>query len=478
MALWKKKLATVMLISGDRLTVVQGQDDRVDYFNSTEILWSDREKAREGLLKIFPSARRRQAAELCLVLPRMMFFSKQIRLPSIDEEELHKMAALQISQHLPYPVEQAAWDLVVSLQRASSSDVLLLAIQLESVMKYLRPLSAAGITPTQVTISSDAASALLGSMDLTLQKVLFLPEEQYSEFCFCTSDNNFYFSRGIVYGHQDFQTDKLKDFFTQVRLTFESHRKSFPQSAISAGYYLQGFAKEFPQDFLETLSQESGVIWKELPIDHLLKSFAPGRSQSLPSSSNMVAGLAMLRRGFDKMCNFLPREYKTRNIVKAVRRNMVAISLLVFGVIIATTLAVTAPVVKKWEYGQKLDQQLRLIEKPFLKSRKEQALWTAITQSLEERVSPLKLVEQIYGSTPEGIVFTRIQITGRNDLQLEGHALQSSAVNDLQEKMIVSPLFRDVRLERSTRRAGPTGETVQFIITAKLQNASRAKETP
>ncbi len=232
MALLQQKSVTILLVSGDRLTIVQGNESRVDFFNSTQISWSDEQAAREELLKLFRMSRRRPSGAVCLVLPRTLFFSKQIRLPSVDEEELRKMASLQINQHLPYPVEQAAWDLVVVQQRGSTSEVLLLSIQLESVMKYLRVLAGAGIHPVQVTISSNAAAALLGSADLTSQKVLFLPEENISEFCFCMPDNNFYSSRGIVYGHRDFQTEKLKDFFAQVRMTFEAHRKNFPQSAV------------------------------------------------------------------------------------------------------------------------------------------------------------------------------------------------------------------------------------------------------
>lgn len=479
MALWKQKIATVLLVSGERLTVVQGHEARVEFFNSAEVNWSHEQKAREDLAKLIPSARRKQIRDLCLVLPRLMFFSKQVRLPSVDADELRKMAALQISQHLPYPAEQAAWDIVIGQPRGSSTEVLILAIQLESVMKYLRSLSVAGLAPTHVTISSNAAAALLGSLDMTSQKVLFLPEDNYSEFCFCTSDNNFCSSRGIVYGEKDFGTEKVKDFFIQVRLTFEAHRKNFPQNTVAAGYYLKGFIQGVPQDFWETLNQESGILWKELPVDNLLKIFAAVRAPGKPTiTADMLVGLAFLRRGFNRICNFLPREYKARNTVRALRQNMAAISFSVLGVILSMTLAVSAPVIKKWDYARRLDNELKLVENPFLKLRKERALWSAMTRGLEARVSPLRFVEELYRSAPQGIAFSRIQVRAFNELELEGQAFQSSTVNDLQEKLIASSLFRDVRLERTIRRPGPMGEVVQFTISAKLQNTQTTKDSP
>ncbi len=471
----QKKLLTVLSVGHGNLTVVQGTGTRLDFCSQTTIDWDNEQKAREAVLALLPLPQRRQIGELCLVLPRVMFFTKLIHLPSTDEQELKKMANLQISQHLPYAPEQAVWDLVICGRRGMASDVLIMALQREAVMKYLRVLSGAGLFPTIVTVSSWALAGLLNTMDPSAHLVLFFPDEVSTEICFGI-EGRFYFSRGIVYGLKDFKKDDLDDFFSQTRLTFAAQRKGFSQYAAPTGFYLTCLANGFSPEFLEQLTKESGIAWKELLVEDFRKklgifSFSKGQNVTVDA----VAVIPFLRSGFKNLSNFLPKDFKERQNVKAGRKTRIALFLLVIGSLLSVTLAICAPAIKKFQQKKRLDEELKRVESPFLKLRKEEELWVAIRRELDKRISPLSFIEELYNSLPPGIVFSRIRISEQNELNIEGQALQSSAVNDFQEKMIAASLFHDVRLEHRVRLTTPYGEVSQFEITAKLQKPALSK---
>lgn len=140
------------------------------------------------------------------------------------------------------------------------------------------------------------------------------------------------------------------------------------------------------------------------------------------------------------------------------------------------TLSVGAPVVRKTQQLQLLNEELERVKNPFLQLRKEQELWTAVKGAcLQKHVAPLSLIQELYRIIPQGISFSKIRIGSQNEFQLEGQALQSSAVNELQEKMMAGSLLRDVRLEHTVRRTSPQGEVIWFVISAKVRDIAGDK---
>lgn len=440
--LLKKKILTVLSIGDDRLTVVQGSESKLDFVNSVNVDWTNAQNVSDTLSKIFSSAQRRNVRDLCLILPRQMFFMKLIHLPSIDESELRKMTALQIAQHLPYPEGQAVWDIVVCDRHGSTSDVMILAVQSEVVMKYLRILYSAKLFPTVVTLSSCVLSEFISTTQTSSHTVVFCPDVNSSEICFCR-EGQFYYSRAIA---------NTNEFAKQVRLTFEARHKSFAQiDQPAAGIYLTSSFSNVPQGLLDKLREESGIDWKELSF----------------SKENPIEK-SLLREGFKGISNFLPRDIKNRYNNMKGRKNFITLIILGLAAILSVTLAVSAPAIKKITQIRLLDQQLQKIEGPFLKSQEELDLRATLQQRLDQRISPLLLVQELYATVPQSISFSRIQVSNINTLNLEGQALQSTVVNEFQEMMIANALFGDVRLEHAVRRNTASGEVIHFAITAKL----------
>ncbi|MCB9757585.1 MAG: PilN domain-containing protein [Candidatus Omnitrophica bacterium] len=465
-----KKLITVISVGPSRVTVAQGSGLKLDFFAGADVVWSDEQKSRDALLTLMPLKRRRHVRELCVVLPRAMFFTKLIHLPSVDEQEIRKMAALQIGQLLPYAQEQAVWDCIVCGQTDLVSDVLIVAAQREAVMKYLRVLLSAGLSPTFVTLSSQVLANLLGTGDLTDHRVLFFLDERSTEICFCLN-GRFYSSRGIIYGAKDLTDGNFTDFWAQVRLTFASQRKNFPQYAAPSGLCLTRFMDNLPSGFLEHLIQESGIAWDYFSFDDFKKklgAFSLSSQQIVDVDVLMV--LAILRQNIRNMNNFLPKDFRDRHSVKAGRKNAMVLIFFILMSVLTMTLSVGAPVVKKTQQLQLLNEELERVKNPFLQLRKEQELWTAVKSSLQKHAAPLSVIQELYRIIPQGISFSKIRIGSQNEFQLEGQALQSAAVNELQEKMMAGRLLRDVRLDHTVRRASSQGEVIWFVISAKVRD--------
>lgn len=475
MGLFYKKLLTVFVVGQNQLTIAQGSNTKLDSCISTPIDWADEKKSAEQLSKFLVPAIRRQIGELCLVLPRSIFFTRFIHLPSVDPQEIHKMVSLQINQLLPYVPEQAVWDFVVCAERNSGTDVLVLAAQRQTLMKYLQIFSSAGCFPTVVTASSFALAALSSIVFSTGNTALFLADESSSEICFCDRAK-FYSSRAISYGTKDFSNDQAQDFWVQIRLTFEAQRKGFSQYGVACGLYFLPSPDYFPPGFSEQLAKVSGIAWEEASIETCKKKIGQAYlSNQKVLSSDMLMAVSVLSRGIKNLGNFLPKNFKDRHNITARRRDAIVIMVLFLASVLSLTLAVSSPIIKKIQQINSLDEQLTKIRKPFLKLRKQKEIQSVIAQRLEKQFSPLGLVEELYRIVPDGVVFLKIQVSEENKVDLQGQALESSTVNDLQEKMTASNLFNDLRLEHTFRKPGPMGEVMHFSISANFLSTAPAK---
>ncbi len=475
MPFFKNKLLTLLSVDQNRLSVLQGNNVKLDFFASGLMDWADEKKAAALLATLLPAIQRRQISESCLVLPRIMFFSKLISLPTIDEQEIRKMVSLQISQYLPYPPEQAVWDFIICGHRGSASDVMILSVQMEALMKYLRVLALQGIFPSVITLSSACLFSLLSALSSKSHQVIFYLQENSTEICF-SMEGKYYFSRAIAYGSKDLEGDNLSSFLAQVRKTFEVQRKSFSQYTVLQGLYLTRSPQNLSEEFLEKLSKESGIAWSELTLDEFKKSsgaFSFPHQQDL--SVDTVLNLPLLRSGFKNVGNFLPQNLKEKYNVKISRRKTIAFIFLVIGSILSLTFAVAAPCLKKAQQVKLLEKELKSIENPFLKLRQEKELQAVIKKGLDANTSPLAIIEELYRALPSGVSLSSIRLSEKNELALEGQALQSSLVNDLSDKMNAIPLFEEVQLEHTLRRLSVVGEVFQFDIKAKIRKKSPAK---
>ncbi len=469
MRVLNKQLLTVFLVGQSQLTVVQGSNTKVDFSTSVSIDWADEQKAFASLQALILPSVRRQIGELCLVLPREMFFTKIISLPSVDEQEIRKMVSLQIGQLLPYVPQQAVWDIVVCGQRNLVSDVLILAVARQAVMKYLRILSLAGFSPTVVTLSSYALAGLLARVDSTGHKAFFFADENSTEICFCT-EGKFYSSRSIAYGTKDFISGNLLGFWNSLRLTFDTQRKNFSQYGPVSGFYLRRSFDDFSPGFLEQLAKVSGISWEDILSQELKKKMGAFYSPNQKDfSADVMIALPVLQQDLKNVCNFLPKDFKDKHSLKAGRQSVIVFVCFFLMSVLSLTLALAAPIFKKAQHIKSLDEQIKRIESPFLKLRKEQEILASLKSDLARRVSLLDLVQELYAVAPSGVAFTRIRLSEQNKLDLEGQAFISSAVNDLQEKMTGSFLFSDVNIEHTVRRSGPLGEVVRFEITSKIK---------
>lgn len=463
-------MTTVLLAGPNDLTVIRGNAQRLDVCVRGPVNWPDSQNAGRMLSEVLPASQRKAMGDIWLVLPRSIFFSKMVYFPTIDEQEIKKMAALQISQHLPYDEEQAVWDIVVCQRRGNSSDVMILAIQREKIMTYLKVLETQGLTPSVITVSSCVLAALSAVQNPDGPMALLVPGEQSTEICFCAA-GKFYYSRSMAFGTKDFH-GRTEDMATQVRLTFEAHHKNFFVDGAFDGLCLFDATESVPPAVLEP----SGIVWKNFEPESFRKKFGIfSISKNVSVLPEAWAGIAAIRKGTAEFCNFLPADHRERHKVMAGKKNLIVFSCLVIGVLLSLTFAYGAPIIKKNQYVRSLKDQLRMVQSPFLKARNEKALWIALERRMNEHLPALELIDGLYQVLQPGISFSRIRVSGQNDLSLEGLALQSSLINDFQEKMISANVFRDVHLEHSVRRTGINGEVIQFVITSKLRAPSTEK---
>ena len=94
-------------------------------------------------------------------LPRRLVTMRSVSFPAVGEEELQGILDYEVERHVPFPPEEAQYDVQVLERDAEKATVLLAAARKEEIGRYLALLQEAGITPTAVGGSTVASLNVL-----------------------------------------------------------------------------------------------------------------------------------------------------------------------------------------------------------------------------------------------------------------------------------------------------------------------------
>ncbi len=94
-------------------------------------------------------------------LPRRLVTMRSVSFPAVGEEELQGILDYEVERHVPFPPEEAQYDVQVLERDAEKATVLLAAARKEEIGRYLALLQEAGITPTAVGVSTVASLNVL-----------------------------------------------------------------------------------------------------------------------------------------------------------------------------------------------------------------------------------------------------------------------------------------------------------------------------
>jgi|CXWL01.1.fsa_nt_gi hypothetical protein len=399
---------------------------------------------------------------LYVVLPRRVFIFRIFLLPTHSEIEIKKMVALQIGEHIPYKEQEAVWEHII-LEKMSDgyARVLLMVTNIDIIKRYLKVLSATGMNPTTVTISSwdlvgwlKRTKSAQNKFEKTVSFVLRI-ESSFTEICFCDHEF-FYFSREIQLGSNDLNSGSIEELKEQINLTLVTYRK-------------EKMGPD-PTDCL-VLSESSDVML----LEEYLKSIFGFVSFSGMQGDNIGGydetyrgGLGILEMECKELSNFLPLNLKDNFNTRMWFKTWLRTFILFLCVLISMIAAFCAPLYKKLNQLDQLKQEVLRVHPQAEKAENKIIIWKAIQGELSNRIAMVDILDELYRLTPEDVTFTNLRFQGIK-LNIQGQAIRGAAVNEFQSNLVNSTLFSNVTLQFANKKPAEADEITIFSITTNIQ---------
>lgn len=114
------------------------------------------EQIRAGIASFLANNKIAKTERVFVSLPGQAVFNRTITLPPVEAKRLPEIVKYEAQQQIPFPIDDVIWDyqLVSEPGAIGEMEVILFAIKKEVVQNYLANLSAAGLNPQGVQISS------------------------------------------------------------------------------------------------------------------------------------------------------------------------------------------------------------------------------------------------------------------------------------------------------------------------------------
>ena len=92
--------------------------------------------------------------EASFILPGNVLLSKTLRVPKVELDKQKKVVAFELSQKMPFPLENLLWDFLVIDDDGIEQEILSFAIKPEVVEKLIQVIFRCGIIPKLFTPGS------------------------------------------------------------------------------------------------------------------------------------------------------------------------------------------------------------------------------------------------------------------------------------------------------------------------------------
>jgi Tfp pilus assembly protein PilN len=383
---------------------------------------------------------------LVLGIPRTQVSIKFSTLPVSDDHEVEQMVGYKLNSLFPYRQEKLIFDHAVTHKDANGySEVMLIAVQKEAIVKQILLLKKAGLIPDTIDLST-----------VSLCNQFFKLERPSANYLLVHCDDNFVelihisgqrvnFSRGVTFSYQEGNEDLIKTIdFTATTLK----DKGSPIDQIilcGEGLNLESFALK--------LKEKSGY---KVQIDNTL-----GVMNGFLGKNNEEA----------LKINLLPKEFKINKAKWEKRR-----AIFYFAALALLNLSLAANLIflkmrGKEEYLQALNAEIKKIETQASTLQEKMVKTQIIRDHLNSGRLKLALLSRLYQLAPEGLHLTSLDISGQKSngtMILTGKALDSGTVLKFGNALKNSALITKTDVTYITKEKTAAEQMVDFEIRANF----------
>ncbi|MBF0384389.1 MAG: pilus assembly protein PilM [Candidatus Omnitrophica bacterium] len=414
------------------------------------------------------------SGDLTLIVPRKFAILKQMKLPSHNEAEIKKMIGLQLVSQLPYSLEDVIYDyLLIEKDSSGYSRALVFVLHKDVSQRYINLLEKVGLRPNVLTVSSLGILGWLNyqteiqSINLHSPVIVVDIDMQHSEICFL-NNLQLLFSRNVDWGLRDLNEDNPIELLGQIELSLEAYNKENMGPAvkrvmiISCENTAEGLKKRIEEEL-------------KLPVDILyaLDNLTFQKSFNLASMKDnrlisLTVALGHALENVKHALNLLPKEIHDSEKIKKQTKKAVKFGFLFLSSLLLCAAIMAVDLYQRRNYLRKIEMKAEDIN-PKLKDAKNKLQFVKFfNEEYKGQTSVADIIAGLIDITPLDISYRSVYLDENGAFTLQGYAQKGASVNDLQSKMVKSPIFKEVNLQFATKRMTYNMELTDFKIIAQI----------
>lgn len=412
--------------------------------------------------------------KFAVVIPRRFVILKQIRLPSHAEEEIHRMAGLQLGSHTPYSREDVIFNqIILEKESGGYSRVLLVVLHKDVVNRYLKVFQKTKLSPHHLVFSSlgvveNYISQSQGHKAKTDKPVVLINIDTISsEICFCLGAK-LLFSRQIHFGGRDLNPEGLQPYLEQVTLTLGSYKKErlgpdWGKVVLMTDVLSASLLKERLQEYyslpVEVMNPLENFPAAKGADPLFLKSF---------SGVSIASAAGFLLADLGQQMNLMPEDVQLSKKTRLARRAWIRMGIMAAAIFILGVAAFETSLYQDRRYLRKLEQRLTELKPEVSQAEKRIQFLSVARENLSRRVMIADVIRALYQLAPEEMMFTSLSLDSKGSFTILGAVSSGISVNSFQAELLKSDLFKDPTLEYATKRKRIDGEYTEFKIVCQL----------
>jgi hypothetical protein len=404
------------------------------------------------------------------VIARRFIIMKTLRFPSHEEEEIRKMAGLQLVQQTPYAIEDVLFDIqVLEKEPAGYARVNVLIVHKEVADRYFRIFEKAGIKIEHLALSSYGLTANFQEErrnSLSVDICVDIDTAQ-TEVCFFKGARLFY-SRHIPYGFRDLNGEHMPDLVNQIVLSYKSCRKE---------HDLAGFGQLFllsPRKEYDSLKKDLELkLQISVATTDFLSQFKVRKKTDMEFLNNtdgvsLSALLGLSKLSEVKYPRFIPQKVheKRQRKIRRVQFVQLETSLIIFALVLITVFGVKYQAKRSQLDSIKAKNASWQNDVDQAKQKMDRVQF--FEKELKGRILVADLVEELMLLLPAEVSLRSIQLDESGLFSVQGYAETAPSVNVFQENLVKSATFKEVSLQFATKRRIFNQDLTDFKITTRI----------
>jgi Tfp pilus assembly PilM family ATPase len=411
----------------------------------------------------------RKALESCgmpfgrmyLNIPRHLVTIRFLKLPSVDEEEIQKMARIESLKHIPYTEEGVVTGYrVVEKLDSGYSNVLLAIVKHATVKRFIDALSSAGIAGVKSTALS-SESLFLWYLEASSSKrgnILLADIELDRVDIDVIEGERLVFARGVANDGM-LSVEKITE---EIRISAEAYEKESGKKLEKV--VLSGVASR-AKECAAFLAKESSI-----PVEILeeMSNIPADEGVAGPTDASFVELIGLALKGKSAKIDLTPEEIVKENSVSMARkRTGLTAALLAFLILLLLGLA-AKKLFDKWLTLSRIDTELKTMEPKVAKVKRMAKELEIIKSEMTRKPLAIDVIKEVHRLTPEGVSFSMLEFESGKSLKLKGTALSLGDVFKYVTILEGSPYFESAKVRYAAKRAMPSGEIADFEINCVL----------